>query len=216
MHSAKLFKVLGFAVLLAPTDMHAQFLPVVAKRRLTKEHLVDGKVVDRVTKEGNYYRSSDGSILEQWTRVNGDEKLGELAAGSLWDNKNVVSYQLDFKNRIAYLHAPPQGTKPVRPDVSGARAAGALGEEFLEGISCRVFPVRIAPRDRPAFYAGQVCRSVKYDLELKQELSYPNSAGKIVHTVFQLYDIQLGREPDPKLFDVRGSFTVYAPESPRP
>ena len=111
MHSAKLFKVLGFAVLLAPTDMHAQFLPVVAKMRLTKEHLVDGKVVDRLTKEGNYYRSSDGSILEQWIRVNGDEKLGELAVGNLWDNKNVVSYGLDFKNRIAYLHAPPEARR---------------------------------------------------------------------------------------------------------
>jgi hypothetical protein len=189
--------VLGLAALLGATDLHAQFVPVVAKMGLTKEDIVQGKVVDRLTKEGSYYRASDGSVLRRWTSVNGDEKLGEIATGSLFDNKNVVSYRLNFKNRTAYLDAPPQGAKPVRPQVLDAQAAKGLGEDSVHGIACTLFPVQIAPRDRAAFSAGQTCRSVKYDLELKQDLTYPSSSGRTIHTIFELYDVQLGTEPDP-------------------
>lgn len=216
MRSAVLSALLGLAALLGATDLDAQFVPVIAKMRFSKEDIVEGKVVDRMTKEGNYYRASDGSVLKRWTSVNGDENLGEIATGSLFDNKNVVSYGLNFKNRIAYLDAPPEGTKPVRPQVLEGEAAKGLGEDSVHGIACTLFPVRIAPRDRAAFSAGRACTSVKYDLELRQDLTYPSSSGRTIHTIFELYEVQLGMEPDPKLFDVRANFTVYVPESRKP
>ena len=56
---------------------------------------------------------------------------------------------------------------------------------------------------------GQVCTSTEHHLILRQELTYPATNGQTIHTLMEYYDVQLGAEPDPKLFDIAHTFTVY-------
>src|SRR5260370_33334354 len=92
-------------LLMMPTLMNAgslqaQWVPVVAKIRMVHQTMVDGKLVRSETKEGDYYRSSDGSVLRYWKTVNGDEQAGGRA--ELLDNKNLASYQLNYHSKQAF------------------------------------------------------------------------------------------------------------------
>ncbi len=206
-----LCRCLSLLVLLGGTNLHAQFAPVTAKMRHTKEVIVDGKVVETQTKEGNFYRSSDGSTLKQWTKANGN-----LDWGDLWDNKNLMSYRLEYSNRQAYGDPAPKGAQAGRPDALFPLASKALPQDSVEGIRCAIFPVRLHIPGNPPIPVGRTCESIEYNLQLKEDVTtQPVGTNKTIHTVFELYHIKLGLEPDPKLFDVHANFTVYEAQAPK-
>lgn len=198
-------------ILLGATNLHAQFAPVTAKMRQTKEVIVDGKVVETETREGNFYRSSDGSTLRQWMKVDGN-----LDWGDLYDNKNLMSYKLEYISRQAQGDPPPQGAQPDRPDALLYLASKGLPEDSVEGIRCAVSPIKLHIPGNAPVPIGRTYRSIEYNLELKEDVTTrPVGTNKTIHTVFELHHIQLGLEPDPKLFDVHANFTVYLPEPRR-
>lgn len=200
----RLCKWVSMLILLGATSLHAQFAPVTAKMRQTKEVIVDGKVVETEMRAGNFYRSSDGSTLRQWTKANGNPDWGDL-----WDNKNLMSYRLEYSNRQAYETPAPEGAEAERPDALLPLASKGLPEDSVEGIRCVVSPIKLDMPGKPIIPMGRACTSIQYNLELKEDVStQPVKTNKTIHTVFELYQIKLGLEPDPRVFDVHANFIV--------
>ena len=61
---------LSLFVLAAADCVHAQLVPVTAKTRETNESWQEGKLIKVDHKEGVFYRTSDGSTLKYWTKIN--------------------------------------------------------------------------------------------------------------------------------------------------
>lgn len=168
-----------------------------------------GKLIKQEVKEGNYYRSSDGSYIYHWTRLNGNQSI---LRSSLWDNKTATSYTLDYANRRATFAS--KGT-PLSPDMSAENRAAveARPEEMVNGVLCRVEPAKFGPMGK-ATGGGQGWYSLENDLLVKNDVSYPSYDGKgVVHVVYELYDIHLGQEPDAEMFDLQKNFQVLTPQN---
>jgi hypothetical protein len=203
----KYFLSFAFWAVLA-SNASAQFTPLIAKMRQTDETLAGGKVVKTVERDALYYRTSDGSYVLRWTSASKDGETQALHSGGLWDNKTGTSYKLDYQNMRATVE--DIGRPPMQPDVSNDSEKG-LPQDSVHGIRCTVYPVKMKQPSGADLRAGQLCTSTEHHLILKQELNYPTTGGQSVHSSMELYDVQLGTEPDPKLFDVAHSFTVYEP-----
>ena len=201
---------LGLLLMLfgAPNSVHAQFTPVSAKIRQTDTKKVDGKDVV-IVKEGNYYRSSDGSVLIQWLTVNGEKAWD----GTLEDNAEPAFYHLDYKQQRAYQEAshPGHTAKPGSFSV-----VNDIGGDSVEGVPCRIAPVKLVPPGQSSQQArqeaGRVCVSAQYDLMLWEDWNVvPTERSRL-----ELYGIKIGVEPDRGLFDVKSRFTVFAAKSSSP
>ncbi len=189
-----------------------QFIPVTANIRETTTTIAGGKVVLTETREGDYFRSSDGSVLRRWTKVNGDGSQGGV--GDLFDNKNLAFYRLNYNSRQASEgRFKPQ--EPMRPDAYSSSPLKSLGESFVEGIPCTLVPVLLDGPGIARHRVGQSCVSSKYGLRLREEESIAASDGTR-HTVFEMYNIRLNQEPDSRLFDVQGNFAVSKPSVQEP
>lgn len=202
--------LLVFGSLLPCCSSNAQFVPLTAKVRDTNQTIVSGKITKSVIREGVYYRTSDGSTLSQWTTVNGSPASAELAWGSLWDNKTGTAYRLDLKNRRAYVE--PEGGEPATAD---SRLDEPKNPTYgsVSGIRCTIFPARMRQPDGTLTPAGQTCLSTEYHLLLKQDLTYKRANDATMHKLYEMYDVQLGAEPDQSLFDISKLFTIYRPDA---
>jgi hypothetical protein len=201
-------------VLLCSGNLRAQyahFVPVTAKTRLTEETVRNGRVIKKQVKEGVYYRNDDGWFLKRFTGIDGDEQAALRAGGQLWDNHTAIAYRLDYVARTATERE--HGSGPMQPQVTDPQAASKLPDDSVEGICCKVYPAKYMRTGQTALEdIGQSCRSVEYYLTLRWDKTYKSDNGDTFHSVFQMYDIHIGSEPDPKLFDLQGTFTVYRPE----
>jgi len=210
----------GFAtiVLLFAGNLLAQyphFVPVIAKTRVTEETIRAGKVIKKEIKEGVYYRSDDGSIFRRITSIDGDRQAALRAVGQLWDNHTAINYHLDFIRRIAYERE--HGPGPTQPRVSDPEAASKLPLDSVDGIGCRVYPVKfMKPGQTGLEDIGQNCRSVKYYLTLSWDKTFKMENGDSFRTVFRMFDIRVGAEPDPQWFDLQGNFKVYGQQQGQP
>jgi hypothetical protein len=205
---------LGLLVLLCPSAALGQSMPVTAKERITDEVVQNGKVIaGGHTREGVWFRNSAGSVLAQWTTIDGKPAVGQMARARLADNEHGVHYELDYTERQAYIDSVPKTT------ITGngrTRAQNALGQGSVEGIACTWFPVYQVGSDGVSSLVGRHCFSEQYELDLKEDstLTYPikGQPAWIKHLVIEKYDIQIGQEPDPKLFDIKTNFTVNRPD----
>jgi hypothetical protein len=188
----------------------AQFTPVVSKVRQTQETLVGGKVVKSVQREALYYRQSDGSYIFKWVSQTKDGESLPESTGAFWDNKTASAYRLDYQNKRAVLEA--RHKLPMQPNTSIATIEmdKKFPEELVHGIPCRVHPLSIHMPSGNDVPAGQMCISRKNNLTLKKEETY-SVGNDTFHLLMEYYDIQLGVEPDPKLFDFSHSFNVFEP-----
>ena len=92
----------------------------------------------------------------------------------------------------------------------------ALAKDNVEGIPCVPEPTQVLqPDGKTNVRIGETCESVEYNLELKHDFTVPQPSGKIVHDQYELYDIHVGTEPDPSIFDLQKHFTIYRPEPPK-
>ena len=190
-------------------SLHAQWVPVVAKIRMVHQTIVDGKLVRSETKEGDYYRSSDGSVLRHWKTVNGDEQAG--GRGELLDNKNLASYQLNYHTKQAF-QSEWKMAKPS-PDVFRAEPPKSLGEDSIEGIRCTIVPAQFQDGfGQPPKDAGRTCVSTDYALTLRTDITVRQGT-TIEHTLIEMFDLRMHQEPDAKLFDIEAQFTVFKPQT---
>ena len=184
----------------------AQFVPVQAKiGELREVTLPDNKIILN-SKQGVFYRSSDGSVLIHWLNQNGKEAWD----GTLHDNKGLAFYELDYKQHRAMEHTkPPAAVKPG----SYNSITRDVGTDTIEGIGCRIIPIKLGRAGSSSADIGKSCVSTEYDLRLWQDVTVPTVENRPERTRTRLYEIKLGTEPDPSLFDVRSAFKIYVPQS---
>ncbi len=198
------------AIALSVIPVYAQFVPVVAKIKNTSVVTVAGKVIRTEKKDGVYYRNSDGSYYRQWTKVDDGDRPDTTSVAELFDNKAAVAYKLDLINHIAYERE--KAPNPILPDaLYHNNNVNTLPQDTVAGVRCSVMKTRLHLPDKPVAQIGETCMSIDYNLMLKQESNYPTPDGKVYHVIFEMYDVHLGTEPDPKLFDLK-KFRVYAPQ----
>jgi hypothetical protein len=186
--------------LLSPTS---QGQAVTAQVRVTDEIIAsNGKVIASHIRDGVYYRTSSGSTLTHYTTLDGNPTAGEMASGSL--SENGTNYQLDYTQHRAYVAPFP----PPPPHNETPRAQNTLGQSSVEGIACTLFPVVLVTGGTKT-PVGTLCDSDQYHLILRMDITNPGKNGTSSHNVTELYNIKVGLEPDPKLFDLQHNFTIY-------
>lgn len=194
---------------LAGSSVQAQWVPVTAKIRETKQILREGRVIQTHSREGAYYRRSDGAELREWARVDGDESK---AVGYLTLHAEGITYDLTMINRRAMERrfAVPVGVDMRTPPKPPARPAN-LQRITIGGVDCTVVPSRTrAAADAPAVPDGDVCMADALNLMLRRQHSYRLPDGREVRTVFEMVEIQANVDPHPGLFDLKGrGFTIF-------
>ena len=203
----------GLFVLLCPSAALGQSMPVSAKNRITYEVVQDGKMIEGRTIEGVWFRNSAGSILDQTTTIDGKAVVGQMARARLFDRERDIHYDLDYTEHKAYVFPMPK--TPITGN-GRTRAQNALGQGSVQGIACTWFPTYQVGSDGVSRLAGRHCFSEEYELDLKEDVtfifSFKGQSDKIQHMITEKYDIQVGQEPDPKLFDIKANFTVSTPD----
>lgn len=186
--------------LFAPASV-AQWVPLSAKMRETVEIHKAGKVETR-TRVGTYYRSSDGSTLEQWA-ASADEPEN-IRVEYLIDAKTKATYDMYRSSNVAVERSrqddAPAG--PARPLQLPKRGEARDGE--ASGLPCLVIPsFDKAGPDKPLVRSGESCWSNELSLSLRRENTRNDPRGNKIHVVFEYYDVVPYVEPDAKLFDPR-------------
>jgi hypothetical protein len=181
----------------------------VAKVRETTTVSESGQPVKTVQKEGSFYRRSDGSILIEWTSVDGDSSR---AVGHVSFSQSNLRYQLNIAGRIAIEREA--GSAAVNSALDPARMPKTplkpIREDLIGSVPCAVYPLFRKPTpEAPPIPAGEACWSHELGLILKRASTYVGSDGRTYHTIYETYEIEM-REPDPKVFDLEGrGFTVF-------
>jgi hypothetical protein len=200
---------MGLLLLGGAGYVQGQWIPVTAKIREIHETWQAGKLVKVDHKEGVFYRTSDGSTLNYWTSVNGDEALG--GQGETTDNRSLTHYSVNMKKKYAFeLSKLPER---VTPDSYQNAAASTLGDQEIEGVRCRRSPVFFLWPDGRLEKMGETCVSIEYGLELRKDHQLTQD-GVTRHSVTEMYDIKLGIEPDAKLFDLQRNASVFKQQNP--
>lgn len=195
-------------VLLGSAGLCAQTIPVCAKVRTKTEVTVDGKVVKTTVGGGFFYRASNGNSVRQLRKVGEDGALGDVTVADLTDKEHGITYRLNFTDHHA-LVTPPFLLNILTVMPNAAPPEG-FAQDSVEGISCAKHLIKLKVADQPITDVGYACVSESNnDLELSREVTEPvaTSPGRVIHSTSALYDIQLGVEPDPKMFDLK-DFTV--------
>jgi hypothetical protein len=206
---------LVLAVLLGSVSL-AQTVPVRAKVRTTNEISVDGKIVKTTVGGGFFYRASNGSTIRQLRKVGENGALGDVIVADLTEKPHDISYRLTYGDHRAVV-TPAFLLNILSTSPGDAPPPGGFAQDTVEGISCAKIPVRRKVQDKPPTEVGFACVARAYnDLELKRDVTEPieTSPNRFVRSTSVLYDIQLGAEPDPALFDLK-DFTVLKPPDPK-
>jgi hypothetical protein len=204
------------AVVLGSIGLFAQTVPVRAKVRTTNEISVDGKIVKTTVGGGFFYRASNGSTIRQLRKVGENGALADVIVAELTDKEHDISYRLTYGDHHA-LVTPAFLLNILTTSPGDAPPPGGFAQDTVEGISCTKIPVRRKVQDKPPTEVGFACVARAYnDLELKRDVTEPieTSPGRFVHSTSVLYDIQLGAEPDPALFDLK-DFTILKLPDPK-
>jgi hypothetical protein len=203
MKSAIACSCLGLPALLLSSVAYGQ--AVTAHERLTEETInSNGKVIASHIREGVYYRTSAGSTLRQYTTLDGNAIVGQLGWAILQDGTGT--YKLDYTQHRAYVVSGPQAT-PLSGIPTTQKA-----QSSVEGMPCTLWPVYLVEAGTKTII-GQGCHSDKYNLTLKLDVTVPGKNGQSAHNVTEMYDVQIGQEPDAKLFDVQHNFTIFKPNA---
>ncbi len=193
------YAICGF-VMLAASFVNAQWVPVVSKiREATVVTDTDGKVIEQTSKDGNFFRNSEGSTLTQWVASSAPERTP--SSGELMDNKNLALYQLQYQTKLALLKRKLNRPRS-KSDESKLLPANNLGKSAVEGVPCTLVPAW-SSNSR----IGQGCYSYPYDLSLWEEVTITTRGGQTSHIRREMYGLKLNVEPDRRLFDV-SQFTV--------
>jgi hypothetical protein len=197
----------------AALTTYGQAIPLTAKVHQTEQVFMNGQLVRTHTRDGIFLRTSTGVILKQWTLIDGKRPTGEPGYGVLSDTQKGVIYSVDYVRQAAYLHpsfATSQNQKPQQSTKNPESNAPERGS--FEGLSCTYKAVYVHANGATT-NAGRDCRSDAYGIDLSQEVTFPAPMYPAPYSKVseQLTDIQIGAEPDQKLFDLQG-FTVYRPD----
>jgi hypothetical protein len=212
-----MYRLIGstlFAMLIGATGVSGQFVPIVAKARESSQVVKNGQVVETTTRDGEYFRSSDGSYMFRWNKATKNGVDTPAGTADLFDNKNVKQYHVNYNTQSAYARSdakdPVNVQKKMTPDMFFNLRSAPHEDSSVGGIPCALFHSRLKMPGQPVKDGGTACASIEYGLYVRLDVRIPMKDGGMSQQLTELYDIKLNVEPDPKLFDMR-SLTVYSP-----
>jgi hypothetical protein len=149
--------------------------------------------------EGIFVRSSDGSQLMTYHASTDPNSQVRYSSLTLAENKSI--YLLNHGSRTAILKQRLTGEFPrrlERPPQSRIR-----GTDTSTGLACTLV-IGIDNKTRS-------CNAYDYDLRVRMESRHPKTPTKDSLTVMELFDIQLGQEPDAELLRIPKGYQVLEP-----
>lgn len=202
--------MVGVVVLFWALLSCAQWVPVTGKVKQTKEVFgANGVLLERQNlKAGNYFRAANGSTLRQWTEVNGTPTKNVI--GEMLDNRSGTNYRVEYLEKRAIIQFTGQ---PLSSDMYAEQGRNATGQDIVAGVNCSVVPAKDEQSGREV---GSFCIALDYGLALRVEAKGQSPDGTKTRFLTELYDLQIGATPDPKLFDLTQFATMkMAPAKPR-
>jgi hypothetical protein len=196
-------------LLLGGSCVYAQSVPVTATITLNTDVYSSGQKVASHVRVGNYYRRSDGSVLEQWESVDGD---ASKAAGILSLAGGAASYTLNYATRTAVQGPASSAVNSAMP-AKAVSATSSSQQSNVGGIPCILSPVKPqgASHSGPGSAVGQACVATKYNLVLRRDLTYTGTDGRTYHEVYVMSPVQPNVAPNPNLFDLAAqNFTIQS------
>jgi hypothetical protein len=175
--------------------LYAQWVPLTAKITESKSTLdASGNVIDQQTREGYFFRSSNGSELTQWLGPNGSP-----GSGILLDTTSKARYKINYVSKTCAGEGKyvPLPQPPL--DKSRAPTQNIIREDVVAGMGCTVQPNISKSTDMD----GEVCFSFQYGLVLRSKLTQTDrKTGLSAHYKRELSDIKLNVASNHQLFDV--------------
>ena len=199
MSPAKLLPV--FIVLFSPSA-YGQWVPIVAKTTQTTEVFAGGQKVETHVRDGNYYRKSDGTVLEEWMTLEGG---GSKPIAILSNVANKLTYKSSSVTRTTTGDplTSTVGTTSSGPQSPTPNSKNVLPQSVVAGVSCFIHPVKPKRVGQvgPGSATGKACISRQFSLVLSRDVTYLGSNGRTYHDVYVINQIQLNIEPNAALFD---------------
>ncbi len=195
----------AFALLiLSPGLLAAQWMPFVAKHRLIQTVTRDGgsNNVDR-HEEGIAVRSSNGSEMRTLAPVatgngvsqgSGTAKFQDASTGNVYEiNNGSKTYSV--------MDQMPTPWRPINPQDTPSTV---FDRQTINGLACVALPVQ-----GKGLVKGAMWRSMAYDIIVKLEMTvkFGNATTSFIE---EIYDIQLGVEPDSNLLRLPQTYTKIA------
>jgi hypothetical protein len=186
-----------------------EWIPVVAKQdtkifRLTAQ----GKELIQES-TGIRLQNSDGSTYVRVIPVGGiePEQMGHATLVNLRAGK---VYSISYAQKLVSVtrEAPPGQplpTLPVTPEEFRSRYTphAQLGKRVIEGIECEGY--RVSPRPGGNL-SGEIWAAPAANFLIVESTIIDSEAN--VEIVTKLHDIQIGKEPDPRFFQLPEGFSV--------
>jgi hypothetical protein len=175
----------------------AQWVPIMAKKKVLSYVLqLDGTWTLAGEKREAYYRSSSGSTLERRYPIVNGKKEGE-GEGLFTDQTTGKIYMLKHDGKKAVLlQTLPLPLLP-RHESFTPDPSWYVGKQTINGLEC--IGTKIKGANGVSWYSRDL------DLTVKTDFTGQSEGGRVVS---ELYDIQVGVEPDPSLFAIPKDFTV--------
>jgi hypothetical protein len=201
--------VLVSCVLCATQTIPAQDnrAPVVAKFRevggvRTASNPVDPKAAEY---HAEYFRNSEGSTLLVRTPIVNGQERPERTEAVLTDARTGKVTDISYSKRSAVvrqqLKLPLVPMKHMEKDI--------IGQRVVNGLRCIGIRVTcVNARLNTSSACGVAWRSLDYDFPVKMEISETFAGGAERFHLTEMYDIQVGKEPDAAKFKIPSDFAV--------
>ena len=191
-------------LILLPGMLAAQWMPYVAKHRLIQTVTKDdgSKEVDR-QEEGIAGRSSSGSEIRTLAPIpagngvfqgSGTATFRDASTGTIYEIKNGPK-------TYSVMDQIPTPWRPINPQDTPSTV---VDRQVINGIACVALPVQ-----GKGLVKGAMWRSMAYDMIVKLEMVVKLGTAT-TSFVEELYDIEIGKEPDSSLLRVPQAYTKIA------
>jgi len=144
-----------------------------------------------------------------------DRERWKNSEANLFDNKEQSSYRIDYKQHLAFkLGSSASG--PVKPG-GYQTIIKDIGTSSVEGVACRLIPAKMTnPTTHTLENIGKSCVSPEYDLLLWWDVTTGSGGNGTFHSKWEIYDLKLGAQPDPKLFSTADMTIIGPPQKSSP
>jgi hypothetical protein len=163
--------------------VQAQWTPIVAKWRFTQERTAPDGTRSQKQTDGRFLRWSNGDELNVRSSA-ADSVNTEI--GTFIDAAAGIAYRINTSEHTATIEHSFGG---ARPQVHGTPPPGRASRT-VNGVYCVSVPIV-----GQNITSGEGCFSPDYDVMIRRDFVRRNG-DYAFHSVEEMYDIALGKEPD--------------------
>lgn len=181
--------------------------PVVAKQRFKQTLVSQGDRKVLLQTEGLWLRSSSGSQFITTRRVV-DGVASDVVTASYYNAVTGEQYDLYYGSKQAYLRGRHKSAPPIPKTAEFMERVKekALSTRVVNGLFCFEFPVKGAADAAPDV-SGRSWMAVEHQIPVRTESNIQTDKGTI-EVLREIYDIQLGVEPDTAAMAIPQDFYI--------